>query len=268
MKKHYGIIDMIQPTQHTVGYAEVAIKMEELSRYEKEGTLSKYLKTKTIPCVLGPDNVVYITDHHHMGLALTVLANEWGNANPKKSRLDNPFVNCTFNIEYDFSKSKLERKEFLKVLESLNFLHCYDENGNKTKLQVPRRLIDLKNDSYRSIAGIVRKAGGYNKVNKPYLEFEWADYLRQYITLEEIEADFKQSVIKGISLALSENASHLPGFKGVEILKGLKESVINRIHASQKELNQSTGNLQETIETAKENYHLQKPQKFGKINKK
>ena len=262
MKKQVGLIDMIHPTQIAVGYSEVAVKMEELTKYEKEGTLEKYIRSKPIPCVLGPDNIIYITDHHHLGLAMTVLANEWEKDNQKKSRQENPFVHCTFNILYDFSRSKLPTKEFFKVLESLDFLHSYDENGQKTNHTIPRRLIDLKNDPYRSLAGFVRKSGGYNKVDTHYIEFQWADFFRKHITKEELDKNFKKAVIKGISLALSDDAQELPGWKGVEVLKGLKEGFIERIKANKKAINSSSSYVQNTVEQAKENLTNPLPIKF------
>lgn len=263
MKKRYGSIDMIHPTQVAVGYAEVAVKMNELANYEKKGDLEKYIKSKPIPCVLGPDNVVYITDHHHMGLALTVLANEWSQNN-KKSTEENPFKVCCFNILYDFSKSKLPRKEFFKVLSSLNFLHPFDENGIEVEpsQSIPKRLIDLKDDPYRSLAGFVRKSGGYDKVDTHYVEFIWADFFREKITLEEVEKNFKKSVIKAISVALSDEANNLPGWKGVEILKSLKSEYLDKIKLGKTSINESSNQVKESIGQAKEILTNPQPIKF------
>jgi hypothetical protein len=262
MKKHYGIIDMIHPTQVAVGYAEVAVKMEELFTYEKEAKLEKYIASKPIPCVLGPDGIIYITDHHHMGLALTVLANEWEKENSKKAKLDNPYIHCVFNILYDFSKSKLPKKEFFKVLDSLEFLHSYDENGIKIENDIPRRLIDLKNDPYRSLAGFVRKSGGYAKVDKHYIEFTWADFFRDKITKQELEQDFNNSVIKGIALALSDEAKNLPGWTGIEIVKKLKNSTIEKIKSCKKEATKINIDIEESIMNAKNNATKTSPIKF------
>lgn len=259
MKKYNGSIHMIHPTQCTVGYAEVAVKMEELSKYEKNGELVKYLKTKEIPCVLGPDNVIYITDHHHMGLALTILAAEWQEENNKKPKEDNPFTKCTFSILYDFSKSNLPKKEFFKVLDSLQFTHKYDETG-EPGAYIPKRLIDLQNDHYRSLAGFVRKSGGYKKVNKPYLEFEWADFLRKHISIEEIETDMKEAVTKGVQLALSEKAKDLTGWTGLEITKNLKTNFVDRINNGKKK--SVNFDIVENIQVAKATHTNTKPIKF------
>lgn len=259
MKKYNGSIHMIHPTQCTVGYAEVAVKMEELSKYEKNGELAKYLKTKEIPCVLGPDSVIYITDHHHMGLALTILAAEWQEENSKNPKEENPFTKCTFSILYDFSKSNLPKKEFFKVLESLKFTHQFDENG-KPSDDIPKRLIDLRNDHYRSLAGFVRKSGGYKKVNKPYLEFEWADFLRKHISVEEIENDMKEAVTKGVQLALSEKAKDLTGWTGLEITKNLKPNFVDRINNGKKK--SVNFDIVESIQIAKATHTNTKPIKF------
>lgn len=256
MKKYNGYINMIHPTQCAVGYAEVAVKMEELSRYQRDGNLDKYLKEKKIPCVLGSDNILYITDHHHMGLALTILAAEWIEENPKKNKEENPYIRCTFDIKYDFSKSNLSKKDFFKVLASLNFLHPFDENGQSTQ-EIPRRLIDLKNDHYRSIAGFVRKSGGYKKIDQAYTEFEWADFFREHISIEEIEKDIKEAVTKGVGLALSEKAKHLPGWIELEITKNIKSNFVERINnGKKKSLNLD---IEENVENAKANDSSTKP---------
>lgn len=259
MKKQNGSIYMIHPTQCTVGYAEVAVKMEELTKYEKNGELIKYLKGKDIPCVLGPDNVIYITDHHHMGLALTILAAEWQELNINKTKEENPFTKCTFNILYDFSKSNLPKKAFFKVLASLKFIHNYDENGIEVA-EIPKRLIDLKNDHYRSLAGFVRKSGGYKKIDKAYLEFEWADFFRKHISLEEIESDIKESVTKGVQLALSEKANELPGWTGLEITKTLKANFVERINNGKKKA--VNFDIVDNIEIVKASHTNTKPIKF------
>src|SRR5450830_213780 len=64
-----GKLEKLHPTQLTVGLAEVATKREawtKLKRKERAAALDKHW----FPCVLGPDERYYITDHHHFGLAL------------------------------------------------------------------------------------------------------------------------------------------------------------------------------------------------------
>ena len=39
-------------------------------------------------------------------------------------------------------------------------------------------LCSLVDDPYRSLAGLARKAGTYDKVDVPFTEFKWANYLR------------------------------------------------------------------------------------------
>lgn len=259
MKKTAGTIHMIHPTQCTVGYAEVAVKMEELAKYERNGELDKYLKSKVIPGVLGPDNIIYITDHHHMGLALTILAAEWAEMNPRKEKSANPFTKCMFNVLHDFSKSGLSEDKFFTVLESLQLLHPYNENGKKENY-IPDRLIDLENDHYRSLAGFVRKSGAYKKINQAYLEFVWADFFRKHISIEEIEDDMKDAVSKAIGLALSEKAQNLPGWIGIEIIKPLKKNFVERITSGKKK--SINFNIDNHVEIVKENSSNKGPTKF------
>lgn len=251
MRTISAYIDKIQPTQCSVGYAEVAVKMEELSSYESSNELSKYLKTKKIPCVLGADDIIYIIDNHHMCLALIILAAEWQEKFPKKNKYENPFIKGTFNIIHDFSKTNLMKKDFLKVLTTLNLTHKFNEFGLPAE-DIPKRIIDLKNDPYRSLAGFVRKSGGFKKINIPYLEFKWADFFRSHINIEEINNNIKEAVSKGIKLALSDKAKDLPGWTGVEITKNIKPNYTDRINNGKaKFLNLD---LSSNIESIKDSY--------------
>ena len=56
----------------------------------------------------------------------------------------------------------LPRDRFLTFLDNRNWLHPYDAEGERRPLKdLPKHLDDLADDPYRSLAGEVRRAGGY-----------------------------------------------------------------------------------------------------------
>ena len=72
----------------------------------------------------------------------------------------------------------------------------------------------MTDDIYRSLAGFVRDAGGFDKTDAAFVEFVWADFFRRNIAIEEVKADFRKAVRQGKRLALSSHAKRIPGFKG------------------------------------------------------
>ena len=71
----------------------------------------------------------------------------------------------------------------------------------------------LVDDVYRSLAGFVRDAGGYEKTHTAFAEFIWADFFRRNIAIEDVSADFQAAVKQGLRLARSPLAKRIPGFK-------------------------------------------------------
>ena len=98
-------------------------------------------------------------------------------------------------------------------MDKRNWVHPYDEYGIlKSFVDVPRHLTHLIDDPYRSLAGYVRNAGGYQKTDAAFSEFLWADFFRSRITLTDINSNFKRAVQKGVVLAHTIKAKMLPGY--------------------------------------------------------
>jgi hypothetical protein len=79
---------------------------------------------------------------------------------------------------------------------------------------MPKHVYELEDDPYRSIAGLVREAGGYEKTTVPLEEFRWADLFRAFIAAPATDDEFDAAVRRGIDIARSESAIGLPGFLG------------------------------------------------------
>jgi len=194
-KLHEVKIHKLRPTQITVGMYEVQdkrAKLESLKPHEQR----EFLEAHAIPAVWGPEDKLYITDHHHLGRA----ASEAG--------LDTGF----FLVEDDFSKHELA--DFWRAMEAARWAHPIDEQGQRCScLSIPNHLTLLRDDVYRSLAGYVRDAGGYTKTPTAFAEFLWADFFRKRIPVGPTRSDFDRAVAQALKLARDPAARELPGYR-------------------------------------------------------
>jgi hypothetical protein len=73
---------------------------------------------------------------------------------------------------------------------------------------------DLIDDPFRSLAGALRRVGGYAKETEPFSEFLWADFLRRRMKRKDVERDFEGAVEQALSFARDKEADYLPGWCG------------------------------------------------------
>jgi hypothetical protein len=79
---------------------------------------------------------------------------------------------------------------------------------------LPAHLDQLRDDVYRSLAGYVRNAGGYDKTPAAFAEFVWADFFRRNVPVELVRSDFQTAVRAALPLAKGHRAKGLPGYRG------------------------------------------------------
>lgn len=189
-------LDEILPTQVAVGYSEVKLKRKEwenLSANKKEDLVDSHW----FPSIIGPSQKYYIVDHHHLGLAL----HEEGQ---KKVLL---------TVLKDLSW--LDMETFWKVMEFSQWVHPYDENGKRIAYSdIPLHISQLKDDPYRSLAGLARNHGAYAKETTPFTEFMWADYYRLHIKKSLILESMDQAIQMACEISKKSEASYLPGWSG------------------------------------------------------
>ncbi|HVW70330.1 MAG TPA: ParB-like protein [Steroidobacteraceae bacterium] len=186
----------LHPTQLTVGLIVVQDKKKHLQELSA-GDRQDFMKSHPMPAVIGPQGKLYITDHHHLGRAALEAGVKTG----------------FFEVDADLSKCTIET--FWKEMNENLWVHPLDENGTRhVYAQIPGQLGKLTDDIYRSLAGYVRDAGGYDKTPTAFAEFIWADFFRRNIAVETVRADFHTAVQAGISLAHGKWAKHIPGFNG------------------------------------------------------
>jgi hypothetical protein len=186
----------IRPTQFTVGFVEVSVKAAEWARLPKKKRNAD-LESHVFPAVLGPGRDHFIIDHHHLGIALI----EAGVRDVSVAVLDD--------------LSWLEVGVFWRTMEFRSWSHPFDRRGRRCDYrEMPRRLKDMQDDPYRSLAGLVRRAGGYAKDQAPFVEFIWADFFRPRVTARLIKREPRRATRLGLRLARSSDARYLPGWVG------------------------------------------------------
>jgi hypothetical protein len=101
------------------------------------------------------------------------------------------------------------------VLDQRNWMHPFDAKGvRRTYHAIPKSVDAMRDDPFRSLAGELRRVGGFAKDTTPYSEFLWADFLRHRVNTGLIKRDFSHALEKALSLAKSKEADYLPGWCG------------------------------------------------------
>jgi len=190
-----AIIDL-RPTQITVGMREVAAKRKRWKSLtvKKRG---EFLGKHMMPVILGPKDRHYVIDHHHLSRALYDEGEK------------NILVTIVANL------SKLDQDAFWVVLDNRSWMHPFDDEGHRRGYDdLPKAVSDLVDDPFRSLAGELRRAGGFAKDTTPFSEFLWADFLRRRVKRKLVETNFEQAMEQALQLAKSEDANYLPGWCG------------------------------------------------------
>jgi hypothetical protein len=187
----------LRPTQITVGMREVEARRKHWRGLAGGKKREIFLQKHLIPAILGAEGRHYILDHHHLVLAL------------HREGLDEMYVTVLQDL------SALDRRTFWFVLDQRNWMHPFDDKGvRRSYEEIPKRVDRMADDPYRSLAGELRRRGGFAKDTTPYSEFLWADYLRRHIKRGAVEKDFKRALRAALELAKSKTADYLPGWCG------------------------------------------------------
>jgi hypothetical protein len=111
--------------------------------------------------------------------------------------------------------SMVERDAFWGVMDNKRWVYPYDAKGERRHFKdLPKSITELKDDPFRSLAGELRRAGGFAKDTTPFSEFLWADFLRRKISNKVVEENFAKAMEKSLALAKSPDAVYLPGWCG------------------------------------------------------
>jgi len=186
----------LRPTQMTVGIREVKEKRkrfrEQAAKKQRE-MIGKHM----IPVVVGPDKRYYVVDHHHLARALH----------------DEGVKDILVTVIGDLNM--VDRGAFWGVMDNKRWVYPYDAKGERRHFDdLPKSVKDLKDDPFRSLAGELRRAGGFAKDTTPFSEFLWADFLRRKIARKVAEDHFSKAMEQALELAKSDDAIYLPGWCG------------------------------------------------------
>jgi hypothetical protein len=186
----------LRPTQITVGMREVMAKRK---RWRETGTTKgrKFLGRHMIPVILGPKRRHYVIDHHHLALAL------------HEEGVSELAVTVVANL------NGLASDEFWTMMDNRQWMHPFDAKGRRRHYaDIPKSVTAMVDDPYRSLAGELRRAGGFAKDTTPFSEFVWAAFLRRRVKQKMVEQDFDHAMEMALKLAKSSDADYLPGWCG------------------------------------------------------
>lgn len=202
----------LSPTQTTVGMAEVDSRTTELQAMQvnsDERGIKKYLKDHPVEGVIrklktnsgGEEKTVYkmyIVDGHHVSVA------------SHKAGINRVYV----NVRKDWSD--LSDSEFWEKMKKKDWTYLKDMDTGRaiTEMELPRSITELKDSPYRSLAWMVRKAGGYEKNDLPFSEFRWAEVFKKEIPQIDLTSSegVKAALEPALKLARDPRYSQLPGF--------------------------------------------------------
>src|SRR6201984_3466641 len=188
----------LRPTQITVGMREVAAKRKQWeARATAKGKGEEFLGKHLIPVILGPKGRNYVIDHHHLARAL------------HEEGVKEVAVTHIANL------SKLDQEALWKGMDNRSWMHPFDSRGERRSYKdIPKSVTDLVDDPFRSLAGELRRAGGFAKDTTPFSEFLWADLLRRKMSRKGVDDDFDKALEKALAFGKSKDAIYLPGWCG------------------------------------------------------
>jgi len=186
----------LRPTQISVGLYEVKEKRKRLRNRDPQ-RIGNFLGDHMIPVILGPKKRHYVIDHHHLALSL------------HGEGIKKVLVTVVADL------SELDSDDFWLVLDHHSWVHPYDENGRRRDFsKIPKSIDKLRDDPFRSLAGELRRIGGFAKDTTPFSEFLWADFLRRRMKRKAVQRDFHSALKQAMKLAKSLDARYLPGWCG------------------------------------------------------
>lgn len=197
-------VDKARPTQFAVGMVSVDCKKREMEKAHKEGKLEELLcqEGHLVPVVVGPGNQLFITDHHHLSSSI------WRAEIPSEDKWVYAYV------YEDWSNQSMDA--FWRSMIENNLTWLYDDKGDGplNPNMLPRHISELLNDPYRTLSRWLRDCGCYTKdvlkerkelictqgkflpqghAKAFFIEFRWANFLRQNVKLKLKNEDFSRT---------------------------------------------------------------------------
>ncbi|MFL0746445.1 MAG: ParB-like protein [Prochlorococcus sp.] len=192
-------VAQLQPTQWCVGLAEVNSRQLDFNELSPKERLN-YLKNKPVPLVRNGSGSLWMIDRHHRLRALLDL---------EQNATTYGYVIENFPTE--------DESESLRLLAERGWLYLYNGRGQGplSPQDLPKSLLQLEDDPYRSLAWKLKKEGLLRPEPLiPYHEFRWGNWLRSRALPPFSSKSLKPALPAARSLVRSNAASHLAGWIG------------------------------------------------------
>ena len=179
--------------------SSTARRAERRHRWHEKDTKKRktYLGTHAVPVIRGWKDRLYVVDHHHLALAL------------HKEGVKDILIGVVADL------ARLDEDSFWFTMENRGWMHLFDDKGRRrSPSQLPRSVDKLIDDPWRSLAGELRRVGGFAKDTTLFSEFLWADFLRRRVKRKRIEKNFSAALEEALRLAKGADADYLPGWCG------------------------------------------------------
>lgn len=187
---------LLRPTQFGVGLLQVSDEMRKLKRKTPGGVRKAALK-KRIAVVIGPKGDMWLVDRHHFSRALWELG------------VRRVPVSIIGRID--------QHDDFWQAMKASNWAWLYDERGNpRDPADLPQKINELPDYSYRSLAGFAEDLHLFNKPEKGFfVEFSWAKYFGDQLNWVPVTAEnLSQRLDQARRVACQPTAAALPGYPG------------------------------------------------------
>lgn len=153
---------------------------------------------RQLSVVLGPERQPYLHDGHHYAVALCRMGIE---------RAGMVIVDDLSHLNQDAFWLAMAQRYWVRPIDGMG-IHRPIEH-------LPANVLAMQDDPFRSLAGAVRRLGGYVKTDMPYADFVWADFLRSHIARTDLDGDFEAALNRSMQLAAEgKDVRHLPGWQG------------------------------------------------------
>ncbi len=192
-------IEALRPTQSAVGEMQVDY---EVGTIRKQADLIAWQKKKVIPVVISPEGDFFLTDRHHTSRGL------WRAG--EKSLV----VKIIARLK--------DSARFWDEMQAHHWVYLHDERGTPIQPEaLPRRIAELRDDPYRSLAGFARNRGHFKGTEAFFMEFEWARYFGEAMNWQPIRpCNLEKALKKTRKLACAPAAQTLPGYDAATCAAG------------------------------------------------
>src|SRR6202007_1550548 len=171
----------LRPTQMTVGMREVKEKRKRWRGHKSKKKQAELVGRHQLPGALAPEKNYYVGDHHHIACAL------------HHEGIKDILVTVIGDL------TMVQHDAFWGVMDNKRWVYPYDAKGERRHFKdLPKSITDLKDDPFRSLAGELRRSGGFAKDTTPFSEFLWADFLRRQMGRKVVEEDFSKAIEKAL----------------------------------------------------------------------